>query len=271
MGSAAGDAYPRMVVDDVALEYRLIPGDAAKPALVLLHEGLGCVALWRNFPDLLARATGCTVFTYSRAGYGSSEPIVLPRPLDYMTIEAVEVLPQVLARANINQHMLIGHSDGASIALVYAGLLNDPGLRSVVVMAPHVFAEPCGIDAIKSIEKTFRRGDLRRRLYKYHGRNVDCAFDGWSGAWLDPDFMQWTIVADLAGIDVPLLQIQGLNDEYGTQLQLRQIAHAVRVDIETVELDACGHAPHLERSDETVAAIAEFYRQNASARGTERR
>lgn len=152
-----------------------------------------------------------------------------------------------------------------------AGKLKDPGLFSVVVMAPHVFAAQCGIDSITAIEKAFRHGELRQRLHKYHGSNVDCAFNGWSGAWLDPDFMQWTIVADLAGIEVPLLQVQGRNDEYGTRQQLSQIAAAVRPTVETVELDACGHAPHLERANETVAAITDFYLQTTSAQGTERR
>ena len=258
MGVRARGAYPMMLVGGTALEYRLIPGDAAKPTLVLLHEGLGCVALWRNFPELLAKATGCAVFAYSRAGYGRSDRITLPRPLDYMTIEAIDVLPGVLARANISRYILVGHSDGASIALVYAGRLKDPGLSAVVVMAPHVFAEQCGIDSIRRITAAFRHGELRQRLHKYHGNNVDCAFNGWSGVWLDPDFMQWSIVADLDGIEVQLLQIQGADDEYGTQQQLRQIADGVRIEVETVELPACGHAPHLERTDETVAAIAKF-------------
>lgn len=266
-----GRTYPIMFVNGVALEYRLVPGDPSKPTLVLLHEGLGCVAMWKNFPDLLAAITGCTVFVYSREGYGGSDPIALPRPLEYMTREAIEVLPNVLACAGIKRYVLIGHSDGASIALVYAGNTKDPGLCSVVVIAPHVIAEECGIDSIKTIDAAFCDGGLRRRLHRYHGTNVDCAFLGWRGAWLDPNFMHWTIVADLAGIEVPLLLIQGCEDEYGTMQQLREIEGAVRSTPKTVELRDCGHSPHFDCADETVAAIAEFCRQTASAKELERR
>tara|TARA_Y100000588_G_scaffold368385_2_gene436192 strand:+ start:2170 stop:2976 length:807 start_codon:yes stop_codon:yes gene_type:complete len=266
-----GRTYPTMFVDGVALEYRLVPGDPSKPTIVLLHEGLGCVALWKNFPDLLAAITGCAVFAYSRAGYGGSDAIALPRPLEYMTREAIEVLPKVLACASIKRYVLVGHSDGASIALVYAGNIKDLGCCSVVAMAPHVIAEQCGIDSIRTRESAFCHGELRCRLLKYHGNNVDCAFLGWCGAWLDPDFMDWTIVADLAGIEVPLLLIQGREDEYGTPQQLREIERAVLSTPQTMELRDCGHSPHFDCADETMAAIAEFYRQTAPAKEPERR
>lgn len=249
-----------MSVNGIALEYRRIPGDRALPVLVLLHEGLGCVAMWRDFPDRLAAATGRAVFAYSRAGYGGSEPAALPRPIEYMSLEAIEVLPYVLECAKISQHVLIGHSDGASIALVYAGRAVDPGLHSVVVLAPHVFAEQSGVDAIAAIDKSYATGALRERLMKYHGDNVDCAFRGWCDSWLDPRFMQWSIESDLAGVQVPVLQIQGRNDEYGTVEQLRRIEHGVKPSVQTLLLDGCGHAPHLECTRETLGAIVEFCR-----------
>jgi len=250
--------YPVMSVNGISLEYRLITGDADAPVFVLLHEGLGCVALWRDFPERLAAATGHPVFAYSRAGYGGSDPISLPRPLDYMSREATTVLPYVLEAARISQHTLIGHSDGASIALVYAGEVRDPGLHSVVTLAPHVFAEQSGIDSIAAIDKTYIEGGLRTRLEKYHGANVDCAFRGWCDAWLDPGFIRWSIEPALAGIKVPVLQIQGRDDEYGTVEQLTRIEQALGGSVETLLLDACGHAPHLERAEETLAAIGEF-------------
>jgi pimeloyl-ACP methyl ester carboxylesterase len=252
-----------MSVGGTDLEFRSIQGDASKPTLVLLHEGLGCVALWRDFPDRLAVATGQAVFAYSRAGYGGSDPVAVPRPLDYMTIEAIDVLPHVLNKANIGGTTLIGHSDGASIALVYAGKIAAPGLCSVVAIAPHVFAEQFGIDSITTFSATFHDGELRRRLEKYHGSNVDCAFQGWSQAWLDPRFLQWTIVPHLAGIEVPVLQIQGLDDEYGTARQLRCIESAIEAKVDTLLLDACGHAPHQQCSDKTLTAITEFCQATA--------
>ncbi len=260
MGSTGPDTYSAVSVNGVSLEYRLIAGDPVKPTLVLLHEGLGCVALWRDFPDRLAAATRNPVFAYSRAGYGGSDAIELPRPLEYMSVEATEVLPHVLARTNITEFILIGHSDGASIALVYGGNFNVRGLRSIVVMAPHIFAEQYGIDSIAAIAESYADGDLRRRLEKYHGANVDCAFRGWCDSWLNPDFMQWTIEHELGGIDVPILQIQGRDDEYGTAEQLTRIESGVVAKVETLVLDGCGHAPHLECPDETLAAIAAFCR-----------
>ena len=251
-------AYPVMSVNGVSLEYRLITGDRDAPVLVLLHEGLGCVALWRDFPERLAAATGRSIFAYSRAGYGGSDPASLPRPLDYMSREATRVLPYVLEAAHISRHILIGHSDGASIALVCAGEVRDPGLHRVVVLAPHVFAEQSGVDSIAAIDKTYHAGGFRERLEKYHGTNVDCAFRGWCDAWLDPGFMRWSIEAALAGIEVPVLQIQGRDDEYGTIEQLTRIERGSGGSVETLLLDSCGHAPHLERAEDTLAAIAEF-------------
>ncbi|MDP6183608.1 MAG: alpha/beta hydrolase [Gammaproteobacteria bacterium] len=247
-----------MSVNGVSLEYRRIVGNPALPALVLLHQGLGCNALWRDFPDRLALATGRSVLLYSRAGYGGSDAIPLPRPLEYMSLEATDVLPQVLENAGITEHTLVGHSDGASIALVYAGEIRDPNLKSLVLLAPHVFAEQSGVDSVGAARETYTNGDLRDRLKKYHGDNVDCAFLGWSDSWMDPRFLRWSIESALGGVAVPVLQIQGRDDEYGTVEQLRRIEKGVKSSVQTLLFEECGHAPHLERSEDTLRAIVQF-------------
>ena len=159
------------------------PGKA--PTIVMLHEGLGCVALWRDFPRKVAEATGFGVFAWSRAGYGQSDPVELPRPLDYMTREALDVLPGVLDAIGFRYGILLGHSDGASIAAIYAGGVEDFRVRGLVLMAPHFFTEEAGLQAIAAAKTAYEGGDLRERLAKYHG-HVDNAFYGWNGAWLDP-------------------------------------------------------------------------------------
>lgn len=258
MSVKAGEPAGSLSVNGVALEYRRVAGDPQRPVLVLLHEGLGCVALWRDFPERLAAATGRSVFVYSRAGYGGSDPAVLPRPLEYMSLEATDVLPDVLEQAQIREFTLVGHSDGGSIALVYAGVVRDPGLQSIVTLAPHVFAEQSGVDAIAAIAEVYATGALRERLEKYHGKNVDCAFRGWCDSWLHPDFLHWSVEHTLDGINVPILQIQGRDDEYGTIEQLNRIENRVSSQVTTLLLDDCGHAPHLERPKETLAAINDF-------------
>jgi pimeloyl-ACP methyl ester carboxylesterase len=167
-------------------------------------------------------------------------------------------LPRVLARAEIEQFSLVGHSDGATIALVFAGTVRPAGLRSVVAMAPHVIAEPIGIASIEAVNREYREGDLRQRLAKYHGGNVDCAFRGWCDSWLDPDFSHWSVESHLAGISVPVLLIQGRDDQYGTEEQLQRIERGVTGTVSTVLLDACGHAPHQDQPRQTLAAIRNF-------------
>ncbi len=259
MAAVAYGELPTLRVAGAALEYCRIAGDPGRATIVLLHEGLGCVALWRDFPEQLAAATGNPVFAYSRAGYGASAPIVLPRPLDYMSREATDTLPQVITAAGITRYILLGHSDGASIALVHAGTA-PAGLDSTIVMAPHVFTEACSVASIRIADEAYRGRDLRRRLAKYHGSNVDLAFRGWCDSWLAPDFLAWSIEASLAGITTPLLQIQGKDDEYGTIEQLRRIERGVPGAVTTLLLDDCGHAPQFDRAPATLAAVAEFCR-----------
>lgn len=235
------------------------PPDRA-PTAVLLHEGLGCVALWRDFPRALAEAAGCGVFVYSRQGYGASDPCPLPRPLDYMTDEAVRVLPQVLDAIGLGRGVLVGHSDGASIAALHAGLVRDPRIAGIVLMAPHFFTEPMGLTAIAEARDAYDRGDLRRRLARYH-QHVDVAFRGWNNAWLDPGFVRWDIRAPLADISVPVLAIQGEADQYGTEAQIRTVEAMVPVPVTTAMLPECRHAPFVDQPDRTLELVADFARR----------
>jgi pimeloyl-ACP methyl ester carboxylesterase len=246
-----------------ALECLRIEGDSGLPTLVLLHEGLGCVALWRDFPQRLAAATGCPILAYSRAGYGGSCARALPWPLDYMEREGLHGVSSLLDAAGIGDCVLFGHSDGASIALVNAGAVADPRVRGVIVMAPHVFTEEVGLRSIEEARVAFRDGDLRAKLAKYHGTNVDCAFHGWCDSWLHPDFARWNIEHVLPGLRVPLLQIQGEGDQYGTPAQLAAIARGVRGPCTTLLLPDCRHAPQFEQPQATLAASAEFMRSLA--------
>lgn len=241
------------------LEYHRYDGVAPDlPTLVLLHEGLGCVELWRDFPRRLAQSTGCPVLAYSRRGYGGSDGRPPPWPVTYMHEEGLEILPRVLQAAGIGRAILVGHSDGASIALIHAGGTPARQILGLVLMAPHVFAEELSLDSIRQARVAYEEGDLRQRLARYHGDNVDHAFPGWNGAWLDPAFRQWSLEPYLPEIDLPLLQIQGEEDQYGTRLQLETIAARVRGPVTTRLLPGCRHAPHLDRPQETLDAIAPF-------------
>jgi pimeloyl-ACP methyl ester carboxylesterase len=249
--------YQSLSIDGRAVEFRAIPGDLNLPVLVLLHEGLGCVSLWRDFPDQLSEATDHPIFVYSRFGYGGSAPAPLPWPTDYMQREGIEVLPKLLSAAGIEDCVLVGHSDGASIALANAGAVPDDRVRGLIGMAPHVFAEECGLNSIREIRQQYAAG-LRERLAKYHGDNVDCAFRGWSESWTSPAFAEWNLEALLPAIDVPLLQIQGVDDQYGTLAQLRAIAAGVSGPCQTEVLEHCRHAPQFEQTERTLALMVDF-------------
>lgn len=243
-----------ITVDGVRLEARRIAGPADKPVLVFLHEGLGSMGLWRDFPDRVAEAAGLAALIYSRQGYGGSDPVEVPRPLDYMQREGSRVLPRLLEAEGITRSILVGHSDGASIAIVAAGSGEARGVEGLVLMAPHVFVEDMCIEAIGQTRAAYEQGGLRERLARHHGANVDCAFSGWNRAWLDPGFKAWDIRSYLAGIRVPTLVIQGEDDEYGTHLQYDAIRGAVpgcRVAV----LPDCGHSPQKDQPQATLAAI----------------
>ena len=231
------------------------PAPDAAPTIVLLHEGLGCLGLWRDFPERLAAATGFGVTAYSRAGYGQSDPADLPRPVDYMTCEAVDILPQVLAATGFRRGLLMGHSDGATIALEYAGRVFDPRVRGVVAMAPHTFAEPMGLAEIARARAAFPA--LRDRMARWH-RDPDQTFAGWAEAWLNPAFAAWTVTEVIDYLRVPVLAIQGREDQYGTLAQITEIETRSYAPVETLILDACRHAPHQDQPEAVLAAMAAF-------------
>ena len=230
-------------------------GPAEAPTLVLLHEGLGSVELWRDVPSRLAAATGWGVFAYSRFGYGRSELAPLPRPMTYMHHEARVVLPEVLKAAGIGRSVLVGHSDVGSIAAIYAGCFNE--ISGLITIAAHFFVEELNIASIERIKTDYETTDLRQRLARYH-RDVDVAFRGWNDAWLDPDFRTFDITGLLPNIQVPILALQGADDTYGTDEQLRVFAANVRAPITIQLIPGARHSPHLEEGDATLAAIAEF-------------
>jgi pimeloyl-ACP methyl ester carboxylesterase len=248
-------------VGDARLEYRFAgPPPQTATTLVLLHEGLGCVGLWGDFPERLARVTSMGVLAYSRAGYGASSPATLPRPLTYMHDEA-EVLPRVLDAAGIRDAMLVGHSDGASIAAIHLGSVKDRRIRAATLIAPHFFVEDMGLTEIRKAKEAFETGDLRPKLARWH-RDVDNAFFGWNGAWLDPAFRQWDIRSYLHRIEVPIQVIQGREDQYGTLAQVEAAEELCGAPVETLILDGVRHSPHREATDRTINAIAEFAIRN---------
>jgi len=239
-----------VIVDGVDLDVDDRAGD--DPAIVLLHEGLGSIGLWRGVPSALHEATGRRTVTYSRAGYGHSGPVPLPRPLTYMHHEADVVLPVLLDALAIARPVLVGHSDGASIALLAAGA--GLAVTALVLLAPHVVVEDVSVDAIAAARTAYTETDLRDRLARHHD-DVDVAFRGWNDAWLDPRFREWNITDRLPGVTAPVLVIQGADDPYGTTRQLDLIAAGVRGPLERLVLPGLGHAPHLEAPDLVLPAV----------------
>jgi len=246
-------------IDGARLEYRMIgPRPDAAPVIVMLHEGLGSVSTWGEFPAKLSEKTGAGVFVYSRAGYGRSSTIALPRPLGYMQREAADVLPKLLDAIGFRRGILLGHSDGASIVAQYAGTHQDHRVRGLVLMAPHFFVEAEGIAEIRNARVAYEKTDLRARLARHHA-DVDAAFRGWNEAWLDPAFGRaFDITEALAYIRVPVLLIQGEADRYGTLAQVRAAQEECTCPVDTLVMAAVGHAPHREKPDETHAAVAAF-------------
>lgn len=243
-----------LTVDGHRLEYAEYPG--RDPALVFLHEGLGCLALWRNFPARIAAATGLRCIVYSRYGYGQSDIRDKPVTIDYMHREADAALPALLQALDIRNPILIGHSDGASIALLAAGL---PGVapKGLVVMAPHVFVEEISIASIRAAGKAFADTDMKARMARYH-RDPEKTFRGWHDAWLLPAFRDWNIEACLPSIDCPTLAIQGEDDEYGTLAQLDAVAAGTASPCEVKTLSSCGHAPHKDQPERTEGLMIRF-------------
>ena len=233
------------------------PPPDRRPTLVLLHEGLGSVGLWRDLPARLTAETGWGVLAYSRAGYGRSSPCPLPRPLDYMQREATLVLPQVLEIIGFRSGVTLGHSDGGSIAALHLGEAPDPRIAGTILIAPHFFVEDCSIQAIAAARDAYETGNLREKLARHHD-DVDCAFLGWNQAWLDPAFRDWNISDTLHRIHSPLLAFQGLSDPYGTRAQVDPIPDATPAPARICLLDGCGHAPHQEQPDRVIGEIRDF-------------
>jgi pimeloyl-ACP methyl ester carboxylesterase len=245
-------------VADSDLEYRIIgPSPDAAPTIVMLHEGLGSADLWGDFPDQLQAATGAGIFVYSRAGYGASSPVKLPRPIDYMHREALEVLPKLLGTIGFRHGMLLGHSDGASIAAIYAGGVQDHRVRAIALMAPHFIVEDISVKSIAEIRTAYETAGLREKLARWH-KDVDNAFYGWNGAWLDPRFRGWDIADYLAYIRVPIAIIQGVDDQYGTFRQVEIAREECYCPLEVTMLEGVGHSPHREAPEATLNAISEF-------------
>jgi pimeloyl-ACP methyl ester carboxylesterase len=249
-----------LTINGAELEYRMIgPAPDQAPTIVMLHEGLGSAGLWGDFPDQLQETTGAGVFVYSRAGYGSSSPVKLPRPLDYMQIEALEVLPKLLDHIGFRRGVLLGHSDGASIAAIYAGGIQDHRVRAVAMIAPHFIVEDVSVASIAEIKTAYETTDLKAKLARWH-QDVDNAFLGWNGAWLDPQFRDWDISDYLAYIRVPVAIIQGADDQYGTMRQVEIAREECYCPVDVTVLPGVGHAPHREASAETLTALSDFYR-----------
>lgn len=248
-----------LTVGQHRIEFRRIaPREDNLPTLVLLHEGLGCVGMWRDFPDQLAARTGAGVFVYSRPGYGGSSTIELPRPTHYMHEEAHQVLPAVLAAAGISPCVLVGHSDGGSIALLYAGGVQGHLAKGLILLAAHVFNETITIQSIEAARVAYAGTDLRDKLVRWHGGNVDTAFHGWNDVWLSEDFRAWNIESYLSGIQIPTLVIQGEDDEYGTVAQLETIAAGIGGPVTTELWPQCGHSPHRDQTERLLDRINHY-------------
>jgi pimeloyl-ACP methyl ester carboxylesterase len=252
-------------IDGQRLEYRFIgPRPDEAPTLVLLHEGLGCVGLWNDFPDKLSAATGAGVFVYSRAGYGKSSAVRLPRSLSYMHDEARGTLPRVLEAIGFQRGLLVGHSDGASIAAIYAGSHQDHRVGGLVLIAPHFFTEDSGLASIADAKKAYATGDLRARLSRWHA-DVDNAFKGWNDAWLDPEFRKWDITEFLAYVRVPVLIVQGEDDQYGTVKQIEVAQEECYCPVEIALLPGARHSPQREAPEPTLKTISDFVARTLQA------
>src|SRR5574343_979495 len=245
-----------LVICGLRLEYRDIPASLPdRPPLLLLNEGLGSVTLWRDFPEKLAAATGCRVIVGSRAGYGPSEGYATPRTPRYMHDEAEIMLPALISALGLERPVLVGHSDGGSIALIFAGAF-PTSLAGLVVMAPHEFVEPVALAGIRAARETWRTSDWRERLGRYHDQ-PERVFTDWCETWLSPEFANWNIESSLDAIRCPVLAIQGEDDEYATMRQIDIIAERV-AGASLLKLAPCGHSPHRDQASAVLAAVDAF-------------
>ena len=245
-------------IGDQRLEYRMIgPRPDQAPTLVMLHEGLGCVGMWGDFPDKLQKATGLGVFVYSREGYGQSSPAKLPRPLNFMHTEAQQTLPKILDAIGFQHGLLVGHSDGASIAAIYGGSHQDHRVSGIVLIAPHFIVEDVTSASIAETRKAYDTTELRARLARYHA-DVDATVHGWSDVWLKGDFRKWDLTEFLAYIRVPVLIVQGEGDQYGTVRQIEIAQEECYCPVEVALLPGAKHVPQREAPEATTKAVVEF-------------
>ena len=254
---AAASEFKFLTIDGKRLEtVRYPPARTGTDAtIVMLHEGLGSIAMWKDFPEQVAEVTGCSVLVYSRYGHGKSERLAEKRSVDFMHHEATMVLPELLAKLGIQRPILLGHSDGGSIALIYAGTKPEQ-VRGLILEAPHVFVEEFGLRSTVTIRKVYEFSDLRERLSRYH-QHADEMFRGWNDIWLDPQFREWNIEKYLDAISRPALVIQGENDEYGTVAHVEAIQRGV-AGARALILLRCGHSPHRDQPELTLDAISKF-------------
>ncbi len=228
-----------------------------RPVLLFLHEGLGSIDLWRDFPNRLVAATGCQALIYDRLGHGVSDSLREPRTVDYHRLEALEYLPEVLRQCDISKVVPIGHSDGGTIALLFAA--HHPDLvQGLATEAAHVFVEQASLQGIRQAVIAFETGGLKSRLEKYHRANTEGMFRAWSDTWLADDFRTWNIESELASIRCPVLVIQGEEDEYGTPAQVRAIADQVSGPSQTLMIPGCGHIPHLQAGEVVLEHLVRF-------------
>jgi pimeloyl-ACP methyl ester carboxylesterase len=244
------------------LEYRIVEPLGARTRdrtmIVLLHEGLGSVAMWKDFPDAVAASTGHPVLVYSRHGYGQSAQLTQPRRVDYMHFEATTVLPELLSQLEVCDPLLIGHSDGASIAIIHAGSGN--AVSGLILMAPHVFVEQISIDAIAEAKRAFETTGLAGKLARYH-KHPESMFRGWNDIWLHAEFRDWNIESFLPAIHSPLVVIQGENDPYGTLAQVDAIERSAGGAVKKLVFPDCGHSPHIDCREKTLDVITDFVRR----------
>ena len=246
-------ALPTVPVPGGRVEYLELPGDPGRAPLLFLHEGLGSVGLWHGFPERIAAASGRRAVAYSRLGHGGSDPPPRPRTPRFMHEEAALVVPALCAELGLTRPVLVGHSDGASIGLLYAAAAEPSGL---VVIAPHVVVEDPGLREIEAARRRFREGDLRARLARHH-RDPDAAFHNWNDVWLDPAFRDWDLRPELATIRCPVLAVQGTADPYGSVAHVEAVRDTATGPVELLLLGG-GHAPHLEHPDTVAAAVTRF-------------
>ena len=239
------------------LTHQANDGQDSRPTLVFLHEGLGSIEMWRDFPEVLLKKTGCNGLVYDRWGHGKSDPIDVQRTLRYIHDEALDSLPEVLENSGVEDTILIGHSEGGSIALIFAA--EHPGsVRGLITEAAHVFVEEITLEGIREAVIAYQTTELKEKLTRYHYSNTEAIFQAWSETWLSPEFKHWNIEDCLSKINCPLLVIQGQEDPYATETQVESIAGRVAGPATPLLIPDCAHIPHKEATDRVIKEMTEF-------------